>query len=110
MEFLALLFAAIVAFGFVAVLITGFALLDAIVLSTLWGWFIVPVFHLPALGLAAALGVSVVWGWLSYKVRDDEDLKSTNDVKENLKKLFKPIFRALVTLGIGFIIHLFLRA
>lgn len=104
MELLALLFGLLAIFGVVALVIAGYALLDAVVLTHLWAWFIVPIFHLPMLTLTAAIGVSLVWGWLSYKCRDDElpELKTT---KEKIKRWCKPFRRALVTLGIGYVVH-----
>ena len=33
---------------------------NGLVISMLWGWFIVPVFHLPALPLIGAIGLALV--------------------------------------------------
>jgi high-affinity Fe2+/Pb2+ permease len=41
-------------------------------LSILWGWFIVPVFGLPALSIPFAIGLSLVVGFLTDHV-DDKD-------------------------------------
>lgn len=34
--------------------------LNGFVLAKLWGWFVVPVFHLPTLGAAQAIGLSFI--------------------------------------------------
>lgn len=43
----------------VAVMLNGY------VLSVLWGWFMVPVFHLPAIGVASGCGIAVVMQMLT---------------------------------------------
>ncbi len=45
------------------------ALWNGLALSILWGWFIVPVFSLPALSVASAAGVSLFFHALSARVR-----------------------------------------
>lgn len=36
-----------------------------LVLTVLWGWFVVPAFGLPALGLVDAIGLSLIVGFLT---------------------------------------------
>lgn len=43
------------------------------VLSILWAWFAVPVFGLPALGIAAAIGVALVISFLTHQYVYTED-------------------------------------
>ena len=49
------------------------------VLSILWGWFIVPVFGLPALIIPVAIGISIIAGMLTsqktYNEATDKDAK-----------------------------------
>ena len=40
---------------------------EGYVLMTLWGWFIVPTFRLPALTLALAIGVTCVIGLMTHQ-------------------------------------------
>ena len=51
------------------------------VVSTLWGWFIVPVFHAPVLSIMQAVGLSLVAGVFTTSLRDFED-KSEKSVWE----------------------------
>jgi hypothetical protein len=72
-----------------AVLARGF------VLTVLWGWFAVPVFGLPALGIAPALGLTVLLGYLLNHKKEGQSLAD--------------IFAgALAALGVGWVIHLFM--
>lgn len=45
-----------------AILLNGYAL------SVLWAWFMVPVFHLPEIGIAQASGISLVVGMMTHQV------------------------------------------
>lgn len=42
-------------------------IVDALLLSTLWGWFIAPVFHLPMLSAVQAAGISLVITLVTYQ-------------------------------------------
>ena len=42
------------------------------VLSVLWGWFIVPVFGLPALSIPFAIGVCIVVGLLTFQHHEEK--------------------------------------
>lgn len=46
------------------------------VLSILWGWFIVPAFHLPQISIPLAIGISLVVGMLTYQVSAQEPDKT----------------------------------
>lgn len=50
---------ALVAMGMLA-LWAPMALLDGWVMSKLWGWFMVPTFGLPPIGIAASIGVALI--------------------------------------------------
>lgn len=96
-------------FTFTAFFLALYAVLGGLVLSVLWGWFIVPVFSLPALTVCQSIGVSSVAGWLTYRPRSKEE-------EEKIKKeaglhpfrtLTRPIVQASLVLAIGWIVHLF---
>jgi hypothetical protein len=72
-----------------AILCRGF------VLTVLWGWFVVPVFGLPALGIASALGLTVL---LNNLLGHKREAKSLTDI----------FLMALAALGVGWLIHLFM--
>lgn len=69
-------------------------------LAILWKWFVVPVFHLPALSMAQALGLGLVTYMLCPKPY------ATKEEAHN--RLVTLIFSALVAVGMGWILRLFL--
>ena len=79
------------------------------VLSVLWGWFLVPAFHLPQISIALAIGISLVVNMLTAK-SSSESVESGKD-----KGLSESFIRALafaclyplLALGIGAIVHAF---
>lgn len=42
------------------------------VLSVLWGWFMVPIFNLPVLAIAPAIGLSVIVTFLTASLPDEK--------------------------------------
>ena len=70
-------------------------LIRGLCLSVLWGWLIVPVFHLPRLSIAAALGLSVVLNFFHPASTKDKTLKGT-------------FSEMLAMLLIGYVIHFFI--
>ena len=72
---------------------------DGYVLSILWRWFAVPLFHLPVLTIAQAIGVSVIVALLTKqyvpsKKGDDTDWGA----------LMYPFFAPATLLLIGYIV------
>jgi hypothetical protein len=104
-----LMFLLALSFGLILVAVAagGYALVGGIVLATLWSWFMVPVFGLPALGLVPAMGVALVWSWLSGPREPEKDSKEKTS-QEKAMILFKPFIRAGTTLLIGFILKQFM--
>jgi hypothetical protein len=61
---------ALIGFGAVAVtagLIVGNILWDGYVLMVLWGWFMVPIFHLPMLAIAQSIGLACVVNLVTHQ-------------------------------------------
>jgi len=77
------------------------------VMTKLWAWFVVPVFGLPALGLAAAIGLSLTIGFFTYQYSDtvQEKRKGYAATAYPLGVVF--LYPA-VLLGIGWIVTLFM--
>ncbi len=76
--------------------------LNGYALSVLWGWFIVPVFHLPAMGVAAGCGMALVAGMLVS--RDGAVDKDQPWWLPSLKMFIRPV----LSLGFGAIYRLWL--
>jgi hypothetical protein len=93
----------------IGIVFTFFAgiVLRGLVLDILWGWFIVPVFHLPALGIAEAIGLSLI---ANYLITGGQEADIQKDAGEDaLAKLFgKMILGPALVLLLGWAIHLFM--
>lgn len=75
----------------------GFAALRGFVLSVMWGWFMVPTFGLPPLGIASAFGVALMVGVLT---QDPSAAKEKEKLSPG-KTILKVLMINLVPLAIG---------
>ena len=78
------------------------SLIDGWALATMWRWFVVPIFHLPALGLAYAIGIGLVASLLTHQDKGKPDPSDTW-----YRPVTSALMRPLVTLGIAWIVRLF---
>lgn len=98
MDYSRILASLIVGFG-VVVVNTIAIIWSGYVLMLLWGWFVVPLFALPALGLINAIGIMTIVGLTT------KQYVSTNG--DNKHEFIASMFmRPAVALVIGFIAHL----
>lgn len=98
----------VIGYGILFVFVMVFStILNGFVLSTLWSWFIVPAFDLPVLRIPEAIGLAMVVGFLTYHYNENEK-NETGFGELMLKALILSLFRAGGTLGVGFIIQLFM--
>lgn len=82
--------------------VTLAAIVNGFVLSTLWGWFIVPTFlGAPELGIVPAIGISLVVNYMTshYTGKDDRSIGA--------QFTYMVMYPALALL-IGWIVHLFM--
>lgn len=88
--------------SFVALIVFG-VLWSGYALSILWGWFVVPTFHLPALSIPAAIGISMIVSYMTHqRPPEDKDVSSTEKlVKAGIQLTLKPAF----ALGFGWIVR-----
>jgi hypothetical protein len=92
---------------FIAPIVRGF------VLKTLWAWFVIPVFGLPALGMASAYGLGLVVQTLvehnSFPdSKKDEDM-TPEAVKERIALAFaRVLVEPLIILLFGWVAHSFM--
>lgn len=80
----------------------GESLVAGFVLKTLWLWFVVSTFKLPELSIPVALGLALLYRYLSL----DTNLSRKGD-RSIEDQAFFGMAMALIFLGIGFVIHLF---
>ena len=76
------------------------------VLSWLWLWFAVPIFHLPPLSIVQAIGIALVVEFLtgssvSFVKQEDDEEKKRN-------ALVAAVLNPFVVLIFGYIVHLFM--
>jgi hypothetical protein len=116
MEVLAALLALIIGAFIVLLFIAGSSIIYGMTLSVLWGWFMVPLFHLPRLGIAQAIGLSLVISYATYqeqKSSPETEPKTDAEKKaassKNVVAFFAPLTRAISVLVTGWVIqHFFL--
>ena len=79
----------------VMVLVVTTILVRGYCLSILWDWLVVPVFRLPSLGVAAAIGLVLFLNLLLNQAEKPSNVATL-------------ILQPLVALGLGYIIKLFI--
>jgi len=77
------------------------------VLSVLWGWFIVPVFHLPVLSIATAIGLCLIITFLTHQPnsKDDSEDSAWDSFTSSIRIAF---LGPLMALFAGWILTFFL--
>lgn len=91
--------------GFLVTLVLG-SIFHGYVLSVLWGWFVVPTFGVPTLGLVSAIGLSLVVSYLTHQVPASRDTEA--DGERMVQDLLFAILMSAFALAFGWIIHLFM--
>ena len=89
---------------FLFLFVGALALLRAFVLIKLWGWFMIPLMAQfidtpPHLNYPIAIGLSIIAGMFQSTTTKQED---------SLKVILVPILAPLITLLMGWIVHLFM--
>ena len=86
----------------------GILALDAWVATYLWQWFVHPIFHLPLLGVPAAMGIILTWrlfrGQISTYSKPSDD-QTPAEKEQNLVQLFSNLISPLAVLGLGWLIQ-----
>lgn len=86
--------------------ITG-TIMNGWALTVLWTWFIVPVFNLPTLSIIQAIGIGMVVTFLTrHSIDKEEDAKDIGAAISTA--IVSAVVVPLLTVGIGYIISLFL--
>lgn len=106
MKILANIGAAVIVVPTVVATVVLAAVLNGYTLSVLWGWFVVPTFHLPTLPIAMAMGIA-----LTVRYITNQDVDCVEPERPPLRRLARtfgfPFLRVALTLGIGWVIHRF---
>lgn len=90
-----------------AVLIPS-TILNGWVTSTLWGWFIQPVFGLRPITLGEAIGLSLFVS-LFRAHRFNQSVKKDKRLEESLTMVAEIILNPFLVLAFGYVLHLILK-
>lgn len=82
------------------------ALVNGWALSVMWGWFVVPLFHLPAMSIVYAIGFSLVVGMFKPNTSSHDTRKK--DTRELVTAVIAEILSPVLVVGIGWIVKLFI--
>jgi hypothetical protein len=93
-----------ICFTLITMIIT--ALIGGFVFQTLWGWFIVPTLTMPQLTLIQAIGISFFIECLKMNLVKKND--NVFSMLYLLNALIMSIVSALLVLGLGWVITLFM--
>lgn len=91
----------------VGALLAGSAILSGWVLTVLWGWFVVPTFHVQQLGVVPAIGLSLLVGYLTETHQDVEEVKRSQAERWTRLAVLAVVRPGLV-LGFAWVVHLFM--
>ena len=92
----------------VAATVVVSAVFNGYVLSILWGWFMVPVFHLPALSVAPAIGIALVIGYLTKQLPPDIEEKERSTASKIARLVGLAVFHPALVLVFGWVVHKFM--
>ena len=98
-------FGGIVGLGIVLVL--G-SVLNGYALSVLWGWFVVPTFGGPTLGVVPAIGIAMVVSYLTHQIPDNNKKEEGDPIEKIIRGIAITILQPLFALLFGWIVHLFM--
>lgn len=74
-------------------------IVQGVTLMLLWRWFAVPIFGLPALTIAQALGLSLILGYVQYKPQ-----RETRSMREIL---WRNTLGALLYIALGYVLKVY---
>ena len=84
-------------------LLPVFIFLRGLTIALLWQWFISPTFNLPLLSIPVAYGLALISSFLTHPLRLNEYTE-----KERLTVFIYGFINPLITMGIGYIVYLFI--
>lgn len=91
----------------IPVLIALGSIFNGYALKVLWGWFIVPIFHLPQLSIPSAIGIALVVGYLTKQTNDCEEKERSGGEKFS-RAVLEAILRPSLALLVGWIVQKFM--
>lgn len=89
-------------------LLLASAIINGYTLSVLWGWFIVPTFELPQIGVAAAVGLSLTLTYVTHHVRMDQRTPKTPYDELLAEATLLMLLKPMLILSLGYACKLFM--
>lgn len=80
-----------------------YSILNGWAFSVVWEMFMVPIFHVPALSIAQALGVGIILNWYSTAAHIN-----TNDSKELLSNALNVLLKPIIAVVFGYVLLQFM--
>jgi len=78
------------------------------VISTLWGWFIVPTFGLPELTIPIAMGIAMILSITNPRsAKIIKSIKEKKEKAEMIEEITVPLIRPFLVVFVGYIIKTF---
>jgi len=91
------------------IVIVGGSIVGGWALSVMWGWFVVPLFNVPAFGIAQAVGLMCVIGMIVPRPNVNSDGKKYDTIEVIVMSFVAAFVPPLVSVGIGWIVYQFVR-
>jgi len=79
-----------------------FTIWDGWVLSVLWRWFAVPIFHLPSITISTAIGIALICGLLTHQYQVDPKETASG---QKLIRFLAPFIGGTIALIVGYIVR-----
>jgi hypothetical protein len=90
---------------FVGLLLLG-AILNGFALSILWGWFMIPTFQLPEIGIVQAIGIGLVISFLTHQRMQSREGEDARKVLRN--QITGALIQPIAALLLGWVVHKFM--
>lgn len=74
---------------------------NGFVLSILWGWFVVPLFEVPSLTIAQAIGISIVVSYFTNQYNDSDKKEEKSLTEKIIYLILLAIMRPVIVLPIS---------
>ena len=93
----------------VLIMTTSLAVIvNGMVVSILWGWFVTPLFDLPVPPLASIIGLVIFMRYTLRPISMETEKEDTTFAEKTIKSVTFVIVPAVMVLLIGYIVQLFI--
>lgn len=92
-------------FLFVGITALG-AIYEGFILKTMWAWFIVPTFGLPALSIPVAIGICLIMAFLTHQIPPKSE--PGREMQDSLTRMFNGFLLSTVIFFVGWVVTFFM--